>query len=203
MTGASVARDPMGVRLLDIATDHVRRHGIERTTLSGVAREAGVTHAAVYRYFAGKDALIDAVTGAWLKTVETQLAVVADSPDPADDKLERMMLLLTRLYRERQDGEPNLYALWLAANAERRAVVRRHRRRLRALIDQVVEEGRATNLFRARSNERLILFLTDALHRFVDPAAIAADKDADRRDLDQRLSRVLRVVIRAMATGSV
>jgi hypothetical protein len=129
--------------------------------------------------------------------------VVADSPDPADDKLERMMLLLARLYRERLDGEQNLYALWLAANAERRAVVRRHRRRLRALIDQVVEEGRATELFHARSNERLILFLTDGLYRFIDPVAIAADKDADRRDLDQRLSRILRVVIRAMATGSV
>ena len=169
---------------------------------SSVARDAGVSHAAVYRYFASKDALVDAVTGAWLKTVETQLAGVADSPDPADDKLERMMLLLARLYRERLDGEPNLYALWLVATAERRAVLRKHRRRLRALIDRVVEEGRATELFRARSNERLILFLTDALHRFVDPAAIAADKDIDRADLDQRLARLLRVVIRAMGSGT-
>ena len=180
----------------------VRRHGIERTTVVAVARDAGVSHAAVYRYFASKDALVDAVTGEWLRTVETQLAGVADSPDPADDKLERMMLLLARLYRERLDTEPNLYALWLAAMAGRRAVVRKHRRRLRALMDRVIEEGRATDLFRARSNDRLILFSTDALHRFVDPVAIAADTDGDRAELDQRLARLLRVVIRAMATGA-
>jgi AcrR family transcriptional regulator len=199
---AGPAKEPTGARLLDIATDNVRRHGMERTTLVAVARDAGVSHAAIYRYYASKDALLDAVTGEWLKAVETQLAGVADSPDPADDKLERMMLLVARLYRERLDREPNLYALWLAATAERRAVVRKHRRRLRALIDRVVEEGRSTELFRGRSNERLILFLTDALHRFVDPVAIAADKDVDRRDLDQRLARLMGMVIRALGSGS-
>lgn len=199
---AGPAREPTGARLLDIATDNVRRHGMERTTLVAVARDAGVSHAAIYRYYASKDALLDAVTGEWLKAVETQLAGVADLPDPADDKLERMMLLVARLYRERLDREPNLYALWLAATAERRAVVRKHRRRLRALIDRVVEEGRSTELFRGRSNERLILFLTDALHRFVDPVAIAADKDVDRRDLDQRLARLMGMVIRALGSGS-
>jgi len=196
-------RVPTGVRILDLATDHIRRHGLERTTLVAVARDAQLSHAAIYRYFASKDDLIDAVTGAWLKTVETQLAGVADSPDPADDKLERMMLLVARLYRERQDSEPFLYAAWLAAIAERRAVVRRHRRRLRGLIERVIEEGRSTELFRARSNERLVTFLNDALHRFVDPVAIAGDRDVDRGELDQRLGRVLRVMIRAMATGGV
>ncbi|MDZ5451592.1 TetR/AcrR family transcriptional regulator [Labrys portucalensis] len=195
--------EPTGARLLDIATDHVRKHGLERTSVVSVAREAQVSHAAVYRYFASKDALIDAVTADWHKAVETQLAVVADAPDPADDKLERMMLLLARLYRERLDQEPNLYAAWLSAIGENRAVVRKHRRRIRSLIERVVDEGRSIELFRARSNERLIAFLGDALHRFIDPAAIAADRDANRLELDQRLARLLRVVIRAMVAGSV
>lgn len=196
-------REPTGVRLLELATDHIRRHGLERTTLVAVARDAQLSHAAIYRYFASKDDLIDAVTDTWLKKVETQLAGVADSPDPADDKLERMLLLVARLYRERLDGEPFLFAAWLAAIAEKRAVVRRHRRRLRALMERVIEEGRATELFRARSNERLVTFLNDALHRFIDPVAIAADREANRGELDQRLGRVLRMVVRAMAGGGV
>jgi AcrR family transcriptional regulator len=197
------SREPTGARLLETAIDHLRRHGLERTTIVSVAREAGVSHAAVYRYFASKDALVDAVTGEWLKGVEAQLAGVADSPDPADDKLERMMLLLARLYRERLDEEPLLFELWLLATRERRAVRRKHRRRLRMLVERVIEEGRATELFRGRSNDRLILFLNDALHRFVDPVAIASDRGVDRGEIDQRLARLLRVVIRAMATGSV
>jgi AcrR family transcriptional regulator len=196
-------REPTGARVLEIATAHVRQHGLERTTLVSIARQAGVSHAAVYRYFTSKEALVDAVTGEWLKSVEIQLAGVADSPDPADDKLERMMLLLARLYRERHDSEPNLYRLWLAAMIERRAVVRKHRRKIRQLMDRVLEEGRSTELFHGGPNDRLILFLTDALHRFVDPVAIAADRDTDRLDLDQRLARLLRVAIRAMSSGSI
>ena len=57
-------RVPTGVRILDLATDHIRRHGLERTTLVAVARDAQLSHAAIYRYFASKDDLIDAVTGA-------------------------------------------------------------------------------------------------------------------------------------------
>jgi len=195
--------EPTGARLLGIATDHVRKHGLQRTSVVGVARDAQLSHAAVYRYFASKDALIDAVTGEWHRSVETQLAGVADAPDPADDKLERMMLLLARLYRERLDQEPNLFAAWLSAIAENRAVVRKHRRRIRGLVERVVEEGRSIELFRARSNERLIVFLIDALHRFIDPVAIFADREANRPELDQRLARLLRVVIRAMLAGSV
>jgi hypothetical protein len=33
--------------------------------------------------------------------------------------------------------------------------------------------------------------------------AISADRDANRNELDQRLARLLRVVIRAMVAGSV
>lgn len=195
--------EPTGVRLLEIATDHVRRFGIKRTTVVSVARDAKVSHAAVYRYFASRDALVDAVTGEWLKSIEGQLAGVADSPDPADDKLERMMLLTARLYRDRLDGEPNLYAAWLAAIAEARPVARRHRRKLRQLIERTIEEGRTTQIFQARSSERLILFLTDALYRFTDPAAIAADAAADRKELDRRMARVLSATIRAMGVRAV
>jgi AcrR family transcriptional regulator len=203
MAVSALRKEPTGARLLDIAAEHVRRHGMSRTTVIAVAREAKVSHAAVYRYYASRNALVDAVTAEWLKAVEAQLAGVADSPDPADDKLERMMLLLARLYRDRLDGEPNLYEAWLAAAREARPVVRRHRRKLRQLIERIIEEGRATALFEARSTERQILFLTDALFRFTDPHAIAADFGVDRRDLDRRLARVLASTLRAMAVRSV
>ena len=203
MAVSALRKEPTGARLLDIAAEHVRRHGLSRITVIAVAREAKVSHAAVYRYYASRDALVDAVTAEWLKAVEAQLAGVADSPDPADDKLERMMLLLARLYRDRLDDEPNLYEAWLDAAREARPVMRRHRRKLRQLIERIIEEGRATQLFEARSTERQILFLTDALFRFTDPHAIAADSGLDRRDLDRRLARVLASSLRAMAARSV
>ena len=56
---------------------------------------------------------------------------------------------------------------------------------------------------RSAENAMLILFLTDALFRFIDPHAIKADLNSGRTELDGRLARVLRVTIRAMSAGAV
>ncbi len=41
-------------RLVEIARAHVRRLGHARTTVVGIAADAGMTHANVYRYFPSK-----------------------------------------------------------------------------------------------------------------------------------------------------
>ena len=55
--------DSADARILDLAAEHIRRHGIERTTVVAIAREAAMSHGNVYRYFPSKEALVDAVTG--------------------------------------------------------------------------------------------------------------------------------------------
>ena len=87
-------------RLLTIAEEHVRRFGVDRLTVVAVAREAGMTHANVYRYFPSKSALADAVSAQWLRALDALLTDAAGSPDPADDKLERMMVALAAALRK-------------------------------------------------------------------------------------------------------
>ena len=82
---------PAETRLLAIAADQLRRFGPRHVTVVGIADAAGMTHANVYRYFASKAALIDAVAGQWLRRLEAIIADIADAPDPADDKLERLL----------------------------------------------------------------------------------------------------------------
>lgn len=48
-------------RIVDAATQSVRRHGIRRTALGDVARLAGLSRGTIYLHFADKDALIQAV----------------------------------------------------------------------------------------------------------------------------------------------
>jgi AcrR family transcriptional regulator len=88
---APPTEDRVQARLVAIAADHIRRFGPERVTVVAVAREAGMSHANVYRFFASKAGLIEAVVVAWARTVELQLGDIANAPDPADDKLERFL----------------------------------------------------------------------------------------------------------------
>ena len=60
MTSVASKGERTRARLLDIAVRRFAADGFRRTSLAAVADEAGLTPAAVYAYFAGKEALFEA-----------------------------------------------------------------------------------------------------------------------------------------------
>ena len=102
-------------RILSAAIEEVRSYGLSRVTVVAVARRAAMTHANVYRHYETKEALFDAITSQWIKSIEARLSEIADAPDPARDKLERMIFALVRAYRDRLDDEPRLFELFVEA----------------------------------------------------------------------------------------
>ena len=202
--GASALADasaPADTRLLAIAADHLKRFGPRHVTVVSIADAAGMTHANVYRYFASKAALIDAVAGQWLRSMEALIAEIADSPDPADDKLERLLQAWARTQRELLLENRHLFDVYCAATESSRALVRKHRTRMRHLLERVVDEGIVTGKFDPRDRERALAFVSDAAYRFINPLAIRLDAEVPQDILDQRLAAVSRVVLRALANG--
>ena len=191
------------MRLLTIAAEHLRRLGPRRVTVVAIAQAAGMTHANVYRYFPSKAALVDAVAGRWLKQVEAVAASIADAPDPADDKLERLIQALARAHRDLLARDANLFEVYCGATETNRALVRKHRARVRQLIEQVVDEGIATAKFDPRDRDRALGFIGDAAYRFINPLAVRLDAEIPADILDQRLAAAVRVILRALANGSV
>jgi AcrR family transcriptional regulator len=190
-------------RILAIAAEQLRAKGARAVTVVGVAEAAGMTHANVYRYFPSKAALVDAVAAVWLRSLEATIADIADAPDPADDKLERLIQALARLQRDLLSRDRHLFDVVCDATETSRALIRRHRARLRHLFERVVDEGVATGKFDPRDRERALAFVTDAAFRFINPLAIRLDAETPRDLLDQRLAAVIRVMLRALANGSV
>ncbi|MFN3889960.1 MAG: TetR/AcrR family transcriptional regulator [Beijerinckiaceae bacterium] len=191
--------EPTDSRILRIAADHVRKFGLERTTVVSIAAEAGMSHANVYRYFPSKDSLVDALTDHWLKPIETGLHEIADAPDPADDKLERILSAIHRAYRNKVETDPNLFAIFAGAVEAGRALARRHRGRVQAEIQRVLEEGMGGGVFRPGDLRRATSLVFDGLHRFIHPVSIRLDRDVPREQIDARFERITRVVLRALA----
>lgn len=194
---------PPDARLLTIAADHLKRFGHRQVTVVSIADAAGMTHANVYRYFASKAALIDAVAGQWLKRVETIIAAISDAPDPADDKLERLVQAWARTHRDLLQDDPNLFDVYCTATETRRAIVRKHRTRMRQLTERVLDEGIATGKFEPRDRDRAATFITDAAFRFINPVTIRLDADMPQEVFDQRLAAIVRVILRTLANGYV
>ena len=201
MNKAAALAGAVDQRILDAAASHIRRDGAERVTIVRIAAGLGMSHANVYRYFASKEALIDAVTGQWLKPIEASLRIVADGPDPAYDKLERMLFGLHRAYRAKLEADDKIFALFAASVDSRRGFARKHRLKVQSEIQRVVDEGRASGVFTQTDQRRALALVYDAMHRFIHPVCVRMDAEAGRAALEGRMERVTRLMLRGLQSG--
>jgi AcrR family transcriptional regulator len=192
---------PTDIRILDIAAEHIRRYGVERTTITGIAAEAIMSHANIYRYYPSKSALFDEITASWLKQLEAGLRAIADAPDPAFDKLERILFAVHRAYRDKLESDPAIFALFADAAAAGNAVVRKHRSRVELEIQRTLEEGTSGDLFEINEQKQAIAFVFDSMHRFIHPVSVRLDAEVPRAVLEGRAARISGLVLRALASG--
>jgi AcrR family transcriptional regulator len=109
-------------RILRAAEECVRRWGIRRVSMSDVALQAGVSRGSVYRYFADRDALVQAVLErvAEAHVAEAELAVRRQRSLTARVAEAAVFVRLLsdderRLGLHEHPGEPALATLQLAA----------------------------------------------------------------------------------------
>ena len=199
---ASVPPKPAtDVLILEIAADHIRRFGVGRTTVTRIAEEAGMSHANVYRYYPSKAALIEEITAGWLRPLETGLRSIADAPDPAFDKLERIIFAIHRTYRDKLETDPNIFALFAEATARGAGVARKHRNRIELEIQRILEEGAGGGVFEFRDPKTALALVCDALQKFIHPCALSLDAAVDRNALEDRAALVAALVLAALTAG--
>ncbi|MDP4593037.1 MAG: TetR family transcriptional regulator [Beijerinckiaceae bacterium] len=195
------APEPVEMRILELAAHHIRTYGMRRTKIVAIAEDAGMSHANIYRYFPSKTALIDAVTDFWLKPIEAGLRDIADGPDPAYDKLERILSALHRAYREKLDNDANIFEIFASATAQSTGISRRHRNRVMGEIQRVIDEGMASGAFAAGDQRRAIALVFDTLFRFLHPVAVHLDRETRSDQLKSRFDRAIPGLLRSLVQG--
>src|SRR5690349_4313796 len=87
-------------RILDAALACVARVGYRKTTLDDVAREAGCARATLYRYFPGKQPLLQAVVAREATRVGDELTAAAAACTTLDDVLCALIATAVRAFEE-------------------------------------------------------------------------------------------------------
>ena len=155
--------------ILVAAEEALRRFGPDKATVVDVARALGVSHGSVYRHFASKAALRDAVAHRWLARVEEPLAAIAAADSPPPQRLRRWFDEFRRLKREKALGDPELFATYNALAAEARDVVTAHVDALVAQLERIVRDGVASGDFAVTSVPATARALFSATQRFHHP----------------------------------
>ena len=109
---------------------------------------------------------------------------------------------MASIQREALVHEPNLFAVHIDATVAARPIARRHRMRLRSLIEHVVEEGIAADAFVTNDRERAIAYIFDASYRFTHPLAIQLDAGVPRDLMEARLDAVILAIQKTLRTGT-
>jgi AcrR family transcriptional regulator len=164
-------------RILEAAEDVIRRFGPAKATVVDVARALGVSHGTVYRHFASKAALRDAVSSKWLKRISDPLATIAASAGSPRKRLRQWFDALIGLKRTRALEDPELFAAYAGLAAETNAVAA-HVAELTGQLERIVGEGMSRGEFAIADPDETARALFDATARFHDPSHAAQWTDA-------------------------
>ena len=195
MTETSLTPD----RILDAAEKTLTRFGPAKSTVVDVARALGVSHGSVYRHFASKAALRDAVTGRWLDRVSGPLARIVAEDRPAAERLRHWFDRLIAIKRQKAKAEPELFATYLAIFAQSRAVVRSHIEHLSAQIAAIIADGIARGEFvdcDPAATGRAVFYATA---RFHNPAYAS---EWDNPGLDTAFDDVWSLILRGLVVST-
>ncbi|MET0225675.1 MAG: TetR family transcriptional regulator [Dokdonella sp.] len=183
-------------RILEAAEDVLRRYGPAKATVVDVARALGVSHGSVYRHFASKAALRDAVVERWLARSGAPLAKIAADRGKAAKRLRRWFDTLIAGKREKALGDAELFATYYALTKDAREIVKAYADQRFAEIETMIAEGIASGDFRAVDAKSTALALWNATTRFHNPTHAS---EWEGPDIDAAFDDLWTLLMRGLA----
>lgn len=93
------AYDELDEQILDAALGRILQVGIRRASLDDIARRTGINRVTIYRRFAGKDNVVDAVLSREIERILGEVTAIARAAPDVDTQIEETVLYILRLTR--------------------------------------------------------------------------------------------------------
>jgi AcrR family transcriptional regulator len=183
-------------RILDATEEVLRRFGPAKATVVDVARALGVSHGSVYRHFASKAELRDAVIERWLARVSAPLDAIVSETGPAPQRLRRWLGALIDAKRRKVGDDPEMFATYYTLARESRIMVTGHITTLITQAAAIIQDGIKRGEFQAADPLATARAVLDATGRFHNPAHAAEWSDPQ---IDQAFESVWALVLRGLA----
>lgn len=189
-------------RILATAERLFRDVGYRKTTVADIAAALRMSPGNVYRVFASKKALNEAVAARALGEIGDELeALVARRDLPADERLRLFLAALHALTAGRLAAERRMHEMVEVAMAESWGVVSQYLRRVEALLERLIAEGMASGAFASRDPAVAARCVHAAMPMFCHPALIAQCVGETRPTLEEMTAFVQRALEAPGAAG--
>lgn len=159
--------------VLDAAAAQVRRFGEGKTNMVDIGRALGVSHAALYRFYPSKSAVMDAIVLEGMRDEEELAAAWLDADGPAAERLEGMALDLHRRKARRFAADREIHDLHRRILVERPDMIEDYARRITALLARLIAQGVERGEWRVSDVAAAAGVARDALTVYVHPSFVA------------------------------
>lgn len=185
-------------QILDTAEDVLRKYGPRKTTVVDVARALDVSHGTVYRHFATKAALREAITGRWVDRITSPLNEITNQKTSPAIRLRKWFETLLDIKMSKVKDDPEMFeSYFLLAQEVSDDLVSTHVNIMIRQVGKILEAGVEQRLFDIEDCESTARSLFDATLRYHHPlhAKEWGDKNI-KQDFDQLFSLLEKAIKR-------
>ncbi|MGA3341387.1 MAG: TetR/AcrR family transcriptional regulator [Methylocella sp.] len=168
--------------------------GFDKTTVADIARELQMSPANVYRYFAAKSEINEAVCMDLLGKIEAEAEKIAASRSTATQRIRNLIEAVEKTYQKQYKFDRKLHDLIDAAISENWAIIRRHNERMTAILEQIIASGMASGEFPQGDATLATGLVYTACIRFRDPRLILEHEGEREPTLDQMIDFCLAAI---------
>ena len=189
--------DDTRARIMDAAEALFRRIGFAKTAVADIASELDMSPANIYRFFASKNAIVEAICRRCLSEVENRAWAVARSKTPAAQRMERLILEILAYHKENLITEQRVYDMVLAAIEHSWEAIRAHKEVMCAVTELILRDGIDSGEFEPVDPRETAELIMRSVVCFTHPVMVAQCLQ-DSRDIEADARATVRFLLRAI-----
>jgi len=146
-TAIDLARQENVTRILDSAERLFRHYGYSKTTVADIARDLGMSTANIYRFFASKVEIHQALCGRMLDASYRMVIEISRMPVSASERLRLYLLGQYKMTVETMLDEEKVHEMVVVAIERDWHVIEKHIDRIHEVIATIIADGIAAGEF--------------------------------------------------------
>lgn len=177
MTAATPTADETRARILQEAERLFRHYGYAKTTVADIADACGMSSANVYRFFASKLAINEAICDRIISGLEKRLLQIVKLDVSASERLTMFIGTLAQHTVETLIDQKKVHEMVVVAMEEQWDAIDRHLQALRAMIATMIESGISTGEFPSQDATASARCVLTAIVAMEHPVVVAQCRD--------------------------
>jgi AcrR family transcriptional regulator len=189
--------DDTRARIMETAEALFRRLGFAKTAVADIAAELKMSPANVYRFFASKNAIVEAICRRCLSEVEGKAWAVARSKGPASQRMERLVLEILAYHKENLLIEHRVNEMVLFAMDHMWDTIRAHKEVIRNVTELILRDGIESGEFEPVEPRATADLIMRSVLSFTHPVLVGQCLE-EGHDLEAEARASVRFLLRAI-----